>query len=140
MTKYNKSEIMKKAWSSYKAGQAWNGAKESFAECLKMEWSIAKKNAIIEAETVRYFNEVCINAIKNGEDAVDDAFRTYRNESHKEMMSMTTEEVLKAQPTFQARMRAWKAAVAVFRSIAHTFSTELVNSQIMSEIQDLDVA
>lgn len=43
MAKYNKSEIMKRAWIAYKAGQAWNGAHESFAECLKAEWRIAKK-------------------------------------------------------------------------------------------------
>lgn len=134
MTKYNKSEIMKKAWSSYKAGQAWNGAHKSFAECLKIEWSIAKRNIAIETEIVRYFNEVCVDAIKDGEDAVDDAFRAYRNESHEKMMTMTTEEALKAQDTYSAHMRAWKAAVAVFRNIMPSFGTELVNSQIMAEI------
>lgn len=138
--KYNKSEIMKKAWGAYKAGQAWNGAKKSFAECLKIEWDIAKTNAIIEAETVRYFNTVCMDIIKNGEDAVDDAFWAYRNEFHKKMMSMTTEEVLKIQDAHRAHMRAWKAAVSVFKNIAPSFGTELVNSRIMSEIQALEVA
>lgn len=129
--KYNKSEIMKNAWSAYKSGQAWNGAHKNFAECLKSEWDIAKKNATVESETVEYFNEVCASVIKNGEDAVDEAFRAWRADGERNNESAET---------YKAHMRAWKAAVAVFRNIMPSFGTELVNSQILAEIQTLDIA
>lgn len=40
MTKYNKSEIMKKAWELFRAG------KEDFAVCLHRAWTIAKMVSI----------------------------------------------------------------------------------------------
>lgn len=102
-----------------------------------------KKDIAIQEETNRYFNEVCVDIIKKGEDAVDSAFWAWREESHKESMDMigkSEEECEKFNSFYTAHMRAWKAAVAVFRNIMPSFGTELVNSQIIAEIQALEVA
>lgn len=41
--KYNKSEIMKKAWELFKTD---DGIKVSFSECLKIAWKKAKKAVV----------------------------------------------------------------------------------------------
>ena len=41
--KYNKSEIMKKAWELFKAA---DGITVSFADCLKIAWKKAKKSVV----------------------------------------------------------------------------------------------
>lgn len=119
MIKYNKSEIMKRAWASYKAGKRWNGANRTFAECLKTEWAIAKKNVLIAEEQEKYYNEICMKFVKQGEDAVDDAYRAYRN-------SNTDEGKM-----FTAHMRAWKQAVKMFREVKLTIDTVLVNPVLL---------
>lgn len=46
MKKYNRSEIMKKAWELYKMAQKWSAEyKLSFGECLRRSWADAKKVA-----------------------------------------------------------------------------------------------
>lgn len=48
--KYNKSEIMKAAWSLYKMAQKWVSSL-SFSECLHRAWANAKK-AIINSKKI----------------------------------------------------------------------------------------
>lgn len=48
--RYNKSEIMKKAWELFKADA---GIKVSFSECLKIAWKKAKKSVSNKIETVK---------------------------------------------------------------------------------------
>lgn len=43
--KYNKSEIMKKAWKLYKESKSDSIVPVKFSECLKAEWKAAKKSA-----------------------------------------------------------------------------------------------
>lgn len=128
--KYNKTEIMKDAWRTYRESQKWNGSHQSFAECLKLAWQVAKRDIAVEEETVRYFNTVCVEAIKKGEDAVYDAKRAYKDNV------MPGESLVDCK----AHMSAWVAAVAVFNGVRPTFRTELVNSAIMAEISNLEIA
>lgn len=122
MKKYNKSEIMKNAWSTYRKAQQWNGSHSTFSECLKLEWAVAKSEVEINEEMIRYFNETCMKAVRNGDDAVDDAFRVWYDDAN-----------IKETPTnFTAHMRAWNAAKAVFRNVIPTFSTELVSGALFA--------
>lgn len=45
MTKYNKSNIMKKAWTIYKGVKASVGVNRTFGSCLKQAWGYAKEEA-----------------------------------------------------------------------------------------------
>lgn len=51
MGKYNKSQILKNAWRTYKFVGKKKG--QSFGECLKATWRLAKLHASIEASEVK---------------------------------------------------------------------------------------
>lgn len=146
MKRYDRSKIMKKAWSLYKNSRngAWAACTDpSFSECLKSAWEIEKRDKKVNAEMSKYFNEVCVEIIKAGEDAVDEAFRLWRSKSHKKAMRISKkglEAQMEFQHMYQAHMRAWKAAISIFRSVAPTFGAELVNSKILKEFQGLEIA
>ena len=52
MTKYNKSEIMKKAWSLYRMAQKWV-EKKSFSWALTKAWAEAKETVKAAAEAAK---------------------------------------------------------------------------------------
>lgn len=61
MKKYNRSEIMKKAWRTYNSfKRCVEQYRLSFSECLKRAWALAKeeerKNAFFEANSYFYTN------------------------------------------------------------------------------------
>ena len=53
--KYNKSEIMKKAWSLFKMSSKWVNSL-SFSECLRRAWKSAKAS-IVTARSLEH--EIC---------------------------------------------------------------------------------
>lgn len=57
--KYNKSEIMKKAWELFKTD---DGIKVSFSQCLKLAWKQAKKAVVKAVNNVK--KNIVITEIK----------------------------------------------------------------------------
>lgn len=57
--KYNKSEIMKKAWELFKTD---DGIKVSFSQCLKLAWKQAKKAVVKAVSNVK--KNIVITEIK----------------------------------------------------------------------------
>ena len=55
---YNRSEIMKEAWNTYRKFQTWVG-KLSFGECLRRAWAKAKKAIAIARLLDRNAAVVC---------------------------------------------------------------------------------
>lgn len=52
--KYNRSEIMKKAWNLFRMNETVvSSFQRSFAECLKLAWKVAKETAKAAAEAAK---------------------------------------------------------------------------------------
>jgi hypothetical protein len=70
---FNKSNIMKSAWSMFKAGKSYRKHIYTFAECLKLAWTEERKkvvkmnrlNQLREIMPERAYNPISLNYLSD---------------------------------------------------------------------------
>lgn len=133
--RYNKSEIMKLAWTLYKNSRNCYSVKaRTFSESLADAWECAKHDKERENIADTYFDNVCAKYVELGRYAVLEAYGEWKRSLKNRDFKIDSENI-------SAEGVAWNKAKALVRRCEAVIAIgcEIVNHDVLAEIASLDM-